>query len=101
MTKKRRHFTSQEKVKAVKEHLVNKTPISDICDSYGITTSHYYKWQSEFFTNGTKAFEKTSKESKVKEQKMIRLEKELNQRNEAIAFLVEDNIKVKKQHGLI
>ena len=101
MSKKRRHFTSQEKVKAVKEHLVNKVAISDICDQYGITTSHYYKWQGDFFTNGEKAFEKPNKKSKLKEQKIDKLEKEMNKRNEAIAFLLEDNIQLKKQHGLI
>jgi len=102
MSKKRRQFTAQQKVEAVKEHLVNKVAVSDICDKYGIATGHYYKWQADFFTNGERAFVKeNNKEVKAVGTKLEKLESDMVKRNEAIALLLEDNIKLKKQHGLV
>ena len=102
MSKKRRNFTAQQKVEAVKKHLVNKEPVSDICDELGISTSHYYQWQSEFFANGEQAFCRDNKKSAKKNQgKIQKLESDMAKRNEAIAELLEDNIRLKKQHGLI
>ena len=31
MVKHRKHFTSEDKVKALRRHLVEKVPISDLC----------------------------------------------------------------------
>lgn len=102
MSKKRRHFTAQQKVEAVKEHLINKTPVSDICDKLKISTGHYYQWQTDFFTNGEQAFVKeNNKKSKQEKAKIEKFETDMAKRNEAIAELLEENIRLKKQHGLI
>lgn len=101
MSKKRRQFTAQQKVEAVKEHLVNKVPVSDICDKLGISTGHYYQWQTDFFTNGERAFVKeNNKQRKLAEAKIEKLECDMVKRNEAIAELLEDNMRLKKKHGL-
>ena len=34
--RKRRHFSGTEKVQILKRHLVEKTPISDLCDEFGL-----------------------------------------------------------------
>lgn len=102
MSKKRRHFTAQQKVEAIKEHLINKTPVSDICDRLEITTGHYYQWQSDFFTNGEQAFVKeNNKQGKLVKAKIEKFETDMAKRNEAIAELLDENIRLKKQHGLI
>ena len=31
---KRRHFSGPEKVKILKRHLLEKVPVSDLCDEY-------------------------------------------------------------------
>ena len=100
--RKRRYFSAADKVKAVKQHLVNMVPVSDICDELDISTRLYYKWQDEFFSNGEQVFERTERKKKKSEDvKLRKLEEDLKNRNEAIAFLLEDNIKLKKHHGLI
>jgi len=102
MSRIRRNFTPQQKVEAVKKHLVNKVPVSDVCDELGITTGHYYQWQSDFFANGEQAFSKgKKKESKQNLAKIEKLQSDMAKRNEAIAELLEDNIRLKKKHGLI
>lgn len=35
MGKQRRHFTSADKIKALRRHLVEKVPISDLCEELG------------------------------------------------------------------
>ncbi|MCI5065501.1 transposase, partial [bacterium] len=61
MRKKRRNYSSKEKVMLLKRHLVNKEEVSSICEEHGLHPNVFYKWQREFFENGEKAFEKSSR----------------------------------------
>ncbi|MBF0371584.1 MAG: transposase [Magnetococcales bacterium] len=36
MPKKRKNHTAQEKTAILREHLINKVPISNLCDRHGI-----------------------------------------------------------------
>ncbi|MBF0584784.1 MAG: transposase, partial [Magnetococcales bacterium] len=36
MEKKRRRYSPQEKTAILREHLINKVPVSDICDRHGL-----------------------------------------------------------------
>jgi transposase len=36
MNKTRRHFSGPEKVAILRSHLLEKTPVSDLCDKLGI-----------------------------------------------------------------
>ena len=53
----RKRFTSQEKVAILRLHLLEGTPVSDLCDKHGIGPSMFYRWQKDFFENGAAAFE--------------------------------------------
>ncbi len=102
MSKKRRKFTAEQKVTFIRKHLIEKVPVSDICDEAKINPTQFYKWQSEFFENGSKAFIKDSDARlKKSEQKSEILETNVSQKNDVIAELVEENIRLKKQRGLI
>ncbi len=57
MSKQRRRFESAEKVKIIRGHLVDKRPLSEVCDQYGIAPTQFYQWQKQFFEQGTSAFE--------------------------------------------
>ena len=52
MTKQRRHFAGTEKVAILKRHLLDKVPISDLCDELGLYPNQVYGWLKEFFENG-------------------------------------------------
>ena len=43
--KSRRHFTPEQKAAIVRRHLVDKVPVSDLCDEYKIQPSMLYTWQ--------------------------------------------------------
>ena len=49
----RKRFTSQEKVAILRLHLLENTPVSDLCDKHGIRPTMFYRWQKEFFENGS------------------------------------------------
>ena len=46
-----------QKVVILKKHLVEKVPISDLCDEYKIHVNTFYNWLKVFFENGAAAFE--------------------------------------------
>jgi transposase len=58
MTKKsRRRFTPDQKAAIVRRHLVDKVPISDLCDEYEIQPSMIYTWQKAVVENAARAFD--------------------------------------------
>ena len=69
MNKQRRHFAGAEKVAILKRHLVDKVPISDLCDELGLYPNLVYGWLKEFFENGHRAFENGRKVKAVQNLK--------------------------------
>ena len=97
---KRRKFSGEQKVGILKSHLVDKVPISDICDKHGIKPAMFYRWQKEFFDNGAAAFEKRSN---VVEKKLARqneaLKEKISYKDGVIAEVIEAHIALKKSLG--
>jgi len=48
----RKHVNPDHKVAILRRYLVEKTPISDLCDEYGIQPSQVYQWQKVLLENG-------------------------------------------------
>ena len=102
MTKQRRHFSGPEKVAALKRHLVEKVPVSDLCDQLGITPNLFYRWQKEFFDNGHTAFDngrKTKAVEDAKDKKIELLQTKLQRKNEVLGELMEEHVRLKKERG--
>jgi transposase-like protein len=59
MTQQRRHFSPEQKVALLRLHLVEKVPISEVCEKNGIAVNLFYLWQKTFFENGTSAFQRS------------------------------------------
>ena len=53
----RKRFTSEEKLAPTLFHLLVGIPVSNLCDKHGIGPSMFYRWQKDFFENGTVTFE--------------------------------------------
>lgn len=100
MRKKRHNYTAQEKVAILKRHLLDKVPVSDLCDEYNLQPTVFYRWQKDFFENGASAFEKTNSHQKKAEQKRIaQLESKLQAKNEVLSELMEEHVRLKKERG--
>jgi transposase len=103
MSKQRKHYSAQDKVAILRLHLLEKKPVSDLCDQYGIHPTLFYRWQKEFFENGTAAFASTGKHRKaveeVKDRKIAALESKLQQKNEVLAEVMQEYVQLKKELG--
>ena len=99
----RRRFGTDQKATILKRYLVDKVPISDLCDEYGIKPNQIYAWQKILFDNVEAAFHPVAKRAASKlsaqEEKIARLENKLQQKNEVISELMEENIRAKKSIG--
>jgi transposase-like protein len=102
--KPRRHFTGTEKVAILKRHLVEKVPISDLCDELGLYPNQVYNGLKEFFENGQAAFDNGRKSKAVedaKDNKIQQLEAKLTRKNDVLAELLEEHTLLKKELGEI
>ena len=102
MNSERRHLSPQEKVAALKRHLLEKVPVSEICDQLAIGPTLFYRWQKEFFENGHVLFENGRKAKAVedaKDTKILQLEAKLTRKNEVMAELMEAHTELKKSLG--
>ena len=52
MKKQRKQYAPEEKVAILRRHLLEKEPISKLCDEVGLQPTVFYGWQKEFFANG-------------------------------------------------
>ena len=55
MKNSRKHYTREEKVAILRRHLLEKEPMSKLCDELGLQPTVFYRWQKEFFENGAAA----------------------------------------------
>jgi transposase len=102
MNNERRHFTAQEKVAALKRHLLEKVPVSDLCDQLGIAPTLFYRWQKEFFENGHAAFDNGRKSKALEDANLVKIEQlqaKLHRKNEVMAELMEAHTELKKSLG--
>jgi transposase len=99
--RERRHFTGQQKAAIVKAHLVDRVPISDLCEKHQIQLAQFYQWQKQLFENAEAAFERKNQPAgpSPQDRKIAQLEAKLATKNEVIAELMEENVKVKKECG--
>ena len=98
----RRHFSPPEKVAVLKRHLVDKVPVSNLCDELDIYPNQFYGWFKDFFENGHLAFESDRKGKSVenaKDQKIEQLEAKVARKNEVMAELMEAHTELKKSLG--
>jgi transposase-like protein len=102
-SKERRHFSPQQKVTIVKEHLVDGVPVSDLCDRHRIQPTQFYLWQKQLFENGAAAFERKTKVAgpSPAQRQVEALQAKLLTKNEVVAELMEENILLKKLDGAL
>ena len=54
----RRKFSTEEKVRILRLHLLEGQSISDLCDQHGLNPNVFYRGQKQFFANGAAAFDR-------------------------------------------
>jgi transposase len=100
--RQRRHFADHEKAAILKRHLLDKVPVSDLCDELDIYPNQFYDWLKKFFENGHLAFANGRKAKAVEDAqqaKIQQLEAKLIRKNEVMAELMEALTEEKKRNG--
>ncbi len=78
MSKKRKYSTVEERALVLKKYLVEKVPMSDLCDEYGLPPSQIYRWQKQLCENAPALFRRTNKRAEdAKDCKIVALEEKL------------------------
>ena len=102
---KRKQFTAEGKVAIIRRHLIEKVPVSDLCDEFDIHPNQYYNWQKQLFENAGPTFQRRPNKANEKrrqnaaERKIEQLEKKLQDRNEVVAELLQEHVQLKKELG--
>ena len=103
MSRTRRHFTPEQKVALLRLHLLEKKPVSDLCEEHHLAVTLFYLWQKQFFENGTAAFDHPGTRRKsgqdAKDIKIAALQDKLQRKNEVLSELMEEHVQLKKELG--
>ena len=60
MRKERKHYTAEEKVAILRRHLLDKVPVSDLCEELGLQPTVFYRWQEKLFKSHEVVFQRSS-----------------------------------------
>ena len=100
MKKQRKYYTPEEKVTILRRHLLDKEPISKLCDELGLQPTVFYRWQKEFFENGAAAFQpKAGPNHSAEQERIDYLEKKIQTKDEVLAELMAEHVALKKTLG--
>lgn len=109
MKKAKTHRTPEQKAALLKEHYVDKKPISAICEASNVQPSLFYYWQKQLFENaplalnvGKKATNRERElEAEIASLKASLAEKEsaLARKDGVIAVISEEFATLKKGRG--
>lgn len=100
----RRNYTSEQKAAVLKKHLIDKVPISDLCDQEKLQPSLYYYWQRQLFENAAttlsapKSTVASSREKEL-EARIAKLEAKLAKKDSIIAEISGEYVALKKELG--
>jgi transposase len=102
---KRTNLTPAEKVAIVREHLLEKVPVSTLCEKHKISPVNFYNWQRQLFENAESCFDRKKNGANQRRQddaltrKVEQLEEKLQSKNEVIAELLQEHVQLKKEIG--
>lgn len=99
MSKARRQWKTEDKVKALRKHLIEKVTVSKICDEMDLAPSQYHRWQEQLFLNAPLALEGKRPERTQDQKKVEKLEQKIRQKDEVLAELLAEHIALKKELG--
>lgn len=100
MPRQKRTFSNAQKVAVLRRHLLEKVPVSDLCEELQIGPNLFYLWQKQFFENGEAAFGRPQVQGdNVWQKKAADLEAKLQRKHEVLSELMEEHLHLKKELG--
>ncbi|RLC12174.1 MAG: transposase [Deltaproteobacteria bacterium] len=99
MPKTRKNYTDEQKVSILRSHLIEKVPVSNLCEELGLQPTVFYRWQKTLFENGALVFQRHPDNNKRTDRKIAALEAKLLAKNEVLSELMEEHVALKKSLG--
>jgi len=103
MRKQRRNFSGTEKMAILREHLIEKVAISEVCDKHGLQPTVFYQWQKRLFEDGAVVFDqmrrKSPRQQTMEARRIAALEAKMQVKNEVLAELMGEHVALKKSLG--
>jgi len=100
LKRERRHWSAEDKTKLLRQHLIEKTPISRICEQAELAPSLFHRWLEQLFQNAPLALENKRAPERGKDQQRIdKLEAKIRQKDEVLAELMAEHLALKKEFG--
>lgn len=102
MTRIRRSFTAAQKAEAVRKHLKDRIPVSQIADEMNVQPTMIHNWINTVLAQAEHSFQspRAAKADASRQDAQIKqLREKLGAKNEVIAELMEENIRSKKENG--
>ena len=98
---KRKRINAESKIRILQSHLMDKKPVSEVCEEHGIQPSLFYNWQRELFARGASVFTTKAGRPPVdrSDEKIAALEQRLSKKDEVIAELLQEYVALKKSLG--
>ena len=104
MRKQRKSYSGAEKMAILREHLIERLPISEVCEKHGLQPTVFYAWQKKLFEGGAAVFENGHagrRRTDLPARRIEALQAKLQQKNEVLAELMEEHVALKKSLGEI
>jgi transposase len=100
----RRHHTPDQKINILRRHHLEKVPVSEVCEAAELQPSVFYHWQRHLFEHGAQAFGESRRRAETSREQALeaeveRLKAKLARKDEVIAEVTEELVKVKKSVG--
>jgi transposase len=98
----RRHYSPEEKVKILCEHLEKRRPVSEICEQSGIEPSQFSQWKEAFFEGGVATFSARSGRPgrfTSEQRKAQQSEAEIRRLQEVVSELASEVLSLKNRTG--
>lgn len=96
----RRQHTPEQKAALVKRHLIDKAPISEVCNENDLQPSVFYDWLRQFQANCHTVFVAPARAS-TREQRLeaevLALKATIAKKDEVIAWVAQEHAELKKK----
>jgi transposase-like protein len=101
MSKSRRRHTAEQKAELLRQHLADKKPVSEVCTEAGIQPSLFYTWQRDLLAGAPALFSnrRTPSREKELEEEVLRFKAIVARKDQVIAEVTEEYVKLKKELG--
>ena len=101
MRRTRKPYTAQEKVAILRKHLLEKIPVSELCDEYGLQPTVFYRWQKQLFEQAAETgFQRSRGSGSARMKRQVsELEAKLATKDEVLGEVMEEYVGLKKSLG--